>query len=182
MTSDLVLNETTDSTPTVESKMMASFRIDRDDWKRFGELAKRERLTVTQLITDYVEKCLDADRSMYGVSMSNDTYNVGTRPDNVSIESSVSMSNDDVLKLIDERVSIAVSTLSLSNQPTKESIENAVLDVIGELTIPTMETVRAEIESSIVPLETSIEELETYVKSQIEAMRDAKKFQAIAVR
>jgi hypothetical protein len=47
--------------PTVEDKMIASFRIDRDDWNRFGLLVKRERLNATQVMTEYIQKCLNAE-------------------------------------------------------------------------------------------------------------------------
>jgi hypothetical protein len=65
-----------------ENKMMASFRVDREDWGKFGALAKGERLTVTQLLTDYIDWCLVAGKSMYGVRIVPDgnTYQVSTAP------------------------------------------------------------------------------------------------------
>ncbi len=53
--------------------MMASFRIDRDLYSKFGAIAKRERLTVTDVLTGYIQRCTDNDRTEYGVST--DTYN-----------------------------------------------------------------------------------------------------------
>jgi hypothetical protein len=170
MTKDSTGYETTNSTPTVENKMMASFRIDRDDWKRFGELAKRERLTVTQLITGYVEQCLEADRSAYGVKIENiDTYNT----DSTSINHSVSMSNDDVLKLIStgnddilkqtqELISTAVSIKSVQDE---RSIEDAVLEVIGALSIPTTEKLDLLITKALEPLRDEIGEFSEFAKN-----------------
>lgn len=135
MVSELHVDETTDSIPTVENKMMASFRIDRDDWQRFGLLAKRERLTVTQLLTEYIEKCLDADRSMYGVRIGNDDIlgngqYISTSNDEILslIDLKVSMNNDEILKQVESQVSIAISTLSGQDQ---QSIEMA-LDPLTE--------------------------------------------------
>jgi hypothetical protein len=51
---------------------MASFRIDKELWAKFGAIAKRERLTVTDVLTDYIQRCTDNDRTDYGVNTSND--------------------------------------------------------------------------------------------------------------
>jgi hypothetical protein len=49
-------------------KTMASFRIYEDLWEKFGELAKRERLTATQALTEYIERCLGGNSIDGGVS------------------------------------------------------------------------------------------------------------------
>jgi hypothetical protein len=68
---------------------MASFRIDKELWAKFGAIAKRERLTVTDVLTDYIQRCTDNDRTDYGINTSNDdlviTSNYG---------------NDDVLTMV----------------------------------------------------------------------------------
>jgi hypothetical protein len=76
---------------TEENKMMASFRVDREDWGRFGALAKGERLTVTQLLTDYIDWCLAAGKSMYGVRIVPDgnTYQVSTAPTPEGIQAAI---------------------------------------------------------------------------------------------
>jgi hypothetical protein len=51
---------------------MASFRIDRDLWAKFGAIAKRERLTVTDVLTDYIQRCTDNDKTEYAVNTGND--------------------------------------------------------------------------------------------------------------
>jgi hypothetical protein len=133
MSDDLVVTETMDSTPKVDNKMMASFRIDRDAWKRFGEMARRERLTVTELITDYVEKCLAAERSWYGVEMGTDEMSIdrsdtsiGTGDDSVlkQVEALISTSKDEILMLVEEKISIAISTLSLSHRSDTRQSQN----------------------------------------------------------
>jgi hypothetical protein len=165
MSDDLVETGTIDSTPKVDNKMMASFRIDREDWKRFGELGKRERLTVTELITDYVEKCLAADRSWYGVEISTDK-------DDVSIGHShiISTGNDDVLKQVEEMIGThkdeiltmvreEISTLSVSSVPDSnafpltQSIES-IREAVSELEAYTMGNFR-EVQTAIRKLEES---------------------------
>ena len=76
---------------TEENKMMASFRVDREDWGKFGALAKGERLTVTQLLTDYIDWCLAAGKSMYGVRIVPDgnTYQVSTAPTPEGIQAAI---------------------------------------------------------------------------------------------
>jgi hypothetical protein len=97
MTNDLKSDETGISTPQSEV-MMASFRIDRQLWAKFGAIAKRERLTATDVLTDYIQRCTDNDKTEYAVS----------------IDSANSISTDtyDTDKLNDA-VMMAVSTLSL---------------------------------------------------------------------
>ena len=50
-----------------DGKTVASFRVDMATWKRFGELAKRERLNATQILIDYIDKCILLGHSMYEV-------------------------------------------------------------------------------------------------------------------
>jgi hypothetical protein len=85
-----------EGTPTVEDKMMASFRIDRDEWNRFGLLAKRERLNATQVLTEYIQKCLNADRTYFDSKIGIDESSTDNEL--------VSICTDDVLKLIDKRI------------------------------------------------------------------------------
>jgi biotin operon repressor len=119
------------STPTVEDKMMASFRIDRDEWNRFGLLAKRERLNATQVLTDYIQKCLDADRTYFERQMSTDNSSTDNE--------SVSICNDDVLKLIDERISTNISTLSVQKEG---QIDRLVSTAISTRLVPIQDEVK----------------------------------------
>lgn len=97
MGNDLSSVESADSTPQ-SAIMMASFRIDREMWAKFGAIAKRERLTATDVLTDYIQRCTDNDKTEYAVS-------IGT-------DDSISTDTYDTDKLNDA-VMMAVSTLSL---------------------------------------------------------------------
>ncbi len=80
---------------------MASFRIDKELWAKFGAIAKRERLTVTDVLTDYIQRCTDNDRTEYAVNTSNDNVLI-TGNDNINnavmtVINTLSLpSNDDV--------------------------------------------------------------------------------------
>jgi hypothetical protein len=52
-----------------------------------------------------------------------------------------------------------------------KAVRNELLELIPSGT-PTLETIKAEINSSIAPIENSISELETYTQSQFAAVRD----------
>ena len=167
MTDDLDLTETVDITPAIEDKMMASFRVERDEWNRFGLLAKRERLNATQVLTEYIQKCLDADRTYFGSRMSTDGSSIDAK--------SVSTNNDEILKLVDERISTAISTLSLQtpdqhismgNDEILSLIDSKISTAISTLSIPTTNDVSTAISTAIstalVPLQDEIEQLKKF--------------------
>ena len=119
MSEDLTKYETGNTTPT-DGKMMASFRIDRELWAKFGKLVKGERLTATDVLTEYIQRCTDNDKSQYDV--------------NTSTDNGVSIDTYDTDKLNDA-VMTAISTLSL---PRKD-------DVITMISTE-LESLKAEIE------------------------------------
>jgi hypothetical protein len=86
----------------IDTKTMASFRIEREDWQAFGALAKKERLTVTQVLTDYIERCLAIGRSMYGVSINPDT--VGSSLDPLPIDGNLHSAINGRLTAIEHRL------------------------------------------------------------------------------
>jgi hypothetical protein len=45
-------------------KMMASFRIDRELWTLFGQIAKSRRMTATEVLTAYISGVVSHDSSM----------------------------------------------------------------------------------------------------------------------
>lgn len=100
---DLNSDETV-NTPQASTMMMASFRIDREVWSAFGAIAKRERLTVTDVLTAYIQKCTDKDGTEYGVmigtdaSASTDTYD--TDKFNDAVMTAVSTAFDQLTKKI----------------------------------------------------------------------------------
>jgi hypothetical protein len=57
---------------TDDSMRMASFRIDREMWAKFSAIAKRERLTATDVLTQYISVCIGNDKTEYDVHTSND--------------------------------------------------------------------------------------------------------------
>jgi hypothetical protein len=120
-----------EGTPTVEDKMMASFRIDRDDWNRFGLLAKRERLNATQVLTEYIQKCLNADQTYFDSRMSNDKSSTDNE--------SVSINTDNVLKLIEERISTEIGTLSVQKEG---QIDRLVSTAVSTALVPIQDEVK----------------------------------------
>ena len=164
MTNDLNSEGTGMSTPQTSVMMMASFRIDREVWAKFGAIAKRERLNATEVLTEYIQRCTDNDRTEYAVridtdtSTSTDTYD--TDKFNEAVMTAVLTlslcSHDDVSKRIDDAIDNRVSPL----------IEAATLELVKTSTVEQL--VKVDIE----PLTNSIVELETYTQSQFKAVRD----------
>ena len=182
MTDDLNVDGTVDNTPAIEDKMMASFRVDRDEWNRFGLLAKRERLNATQVLTEYIQKCLDADRTYFGSRMSTDGSSIDSKL--------VSINNDEVLKLVDERISTAISTLSLQTPDlnlstgkdeifalinskistaistmslsTESQVDSLVSTAISTLSLSMANGVSTAISTALVPLQVEIEQLKKF--------------------
>jgi biotin operon repressor len=143
MTIDL---EMVEGAPTVEDKMMASFRIDRDDWNRFGLLAKRERLNATQVLTEYIQKCLNADWTYFDRRISTEESSTD--------DESVSIHTDDVLKLIDERINTAIDTLSVLSE---KQIDRLVSTAVSTTLVPIQDEVKV--------LKEELSELKKFVNS-----------------
>jgi hypothetical protein len=97
---------------------MASFRIERDLWAKFGAIAKRERLTVTDVLTDYIQRCTDNDRTEYAVNTSNDNSVINHNYDNDKLDSTVitgiNTRIDDVVSKLDEVGSLSAEVKSLN--------------------------------------------------------------------
>jgi hypothetical protein len=97
---------------------MASFRIERDLWAKFGAIAKRERLTVTDVLTDYIQRCTDNDRTEYAVNTNNDDSVINHNYDNDKLDGSViteiNTRIDDVISKLDEVGSLSAEVKSLS--------------------------------------------------------------------
>ncbi|WP_157260074.1 hypothetical protein [Chamaesiphon minutus] len=112
---------------TDDSMRMASFRIDREMWAKFSAIAKRERLTATDALTGYIQRCIDNDKTEYGVNTSNDEA-VSTGID----------SNDKLT----ETIITAMGTMSL---PTREDVMTMVKTAIDTSVSGEFETFRAEL-------------------------------------
>ena len=134
MVDDLIITETGIATPTEENKMMASFRIDRELWAKFGKLAKSERLTATDILTDYIQRCTENYKSHYAVRI--DTYDtdklnniVITMVDTavkVSLQSSVRVMIESALEPITEQVKEIKSFTQTQLQSIRDEFEKAL--------------------------------------------------------
>lgn len=147
---------------------MASFRIDKELWAKFGAIAKRERLTVTDVLTDYIQRCTDNDRTDYAVNTGNDDAVNISNYDNDIVMTMVNTAIDNrVLPLIQSATARWIVADELLKTPS--STDASVLE----------ELVRVNIE----PLADRLAELEAYTQSQFAAVREElKKPLAIAAR
>jgi hypothetical protein len=150
MTIDLKSDETGISTPQSDV-MMASFRIDRQLWAKFGAIAKRERLTATDVLTDYIQRCTDKDKTEYAVSINTDIL--------------ISTDTYDTDKLNDA-VMMAVSTLSLLS---KDDVSTMISTAQGEFNTEWVET-NSKISTERERLNVVNRELAS-LKAEIEALK-----------
>ena len=138
MSNDLTSIEMETTILAEENKMMASFRIDRELWAKFGKLAKSERLTATDILTDYIQRCADNDKSQYAVRMN--TYETDNLNDivttmvdtaiEVSLQLSVRVMIESALKPITAQVeevkSFTQSQLQLVRDEFEQALSNRV--------------------------------------------------------
>jgi hypothetical protein len=158
MTDDLTVEGTGISTPQSEM-MMASFRVDRELWTKFGAIAKRERLTATDVLTDYIQRCTDNDKTEYAVSINTDTI--------ISTDTYVSDKLNDAVMMI-------ISTMSL---PSKDDISTMISTAIDKAlsvkpSTPDNSAIKSLVQAQIEPLADLLTELETYTQSQFKAVRE----------
>jgi hypothetical protein len=126
---DLSSVESGNSTPQ-SSIMMASFRIDREMWAKFGAIAKRERLTATDVLTDYIQRCTDNNKTEYAVSIdpansiSTDTYDTDNLNDAVMMAVSALsvLSKDDVSTMISTKLVGLKTDLSILEELNKKTL------------------------------------------------------------
>jgi hypothetical protein len=151
MSDELTSNETGNTTPTEDNKMMASFRIDRELWAKFGKLAKSERLTATDVLTEYIQRCTDNDKTNYAVNTSTDeTVSTGTYDDT----------------RLNDAVMTAIGTLSL---PDRDAV---MMMVSTAIEASLQSSVRVMIESALEPITEQVTEFESFTQSQLQAVRD----------
>jgi hypothetical protein len=150
-----------------EEKMMVSFRIDREDWNRFGELAKMERLTATQILVDYVKRCLERGKSQYGVRDDSETFTISTGNDDViqaiaparayaiassrtyAIESQVSTHHDTVLTMVEEKISTCHDTVLTMVEEKVRTCHDTVLTMVEEKVRTCHDTVLTMVEEKV---------------------------------
>ncbi len=153
MSNDLIITETGNTTPIEENKMMASFRIDRELWAKFGKLAKSERLTATDILTDYIQRCTDNEMSQYAVRMN--TYETDKL-------------NDVVTTMVDTAIE---ASLQLSVQVMiKSALEpiTAQVEEVKRFTQAQLQVVRDEFEQALSDRTMSIEQRGKLVEETIE--------------
>jgi protein involved in ribonucleotide reduction len=171
MTNDLKFDDTA-IVSTQSDVMMASFRIDRQLWVKFGAIAKRERLTATDVLTDYIQRCTDKDKTEYAVSIdteaviSTDTYNTDKLNDAVMMAVSTMslLSKDDVSMMISMMISKAQDEFNTEWVETnsKISTERERLNIVNR----ELASLKAEIE----PITKTITELETRTRERFEKL------------
>lgn len=115
--------------------MMASFRVDRELWAKFGAIAKRERLTATDVLTDYIQRCTDNDKTEYAVSIGKD----------ILLSADTDRLNDAVMT--------AISTLSLLNK------DDVMMIVSTAMKTSLQSSVQAMIESALEPINEQVVEV-----------------------
>lgn len=152
MNDDLITTETGNTTSTEDNKMMASFRIDRELWAKFGKLVKSERLTATDVLTDYIQRCTDDNKSQYAINpstykvVSTDTYDTDKLNDTVimmvntaieaSLQSSVQIMIESALEPITEQVKEVKSFTQSQLQAVRNEFEKALSNCILSIEHP----------------------------------------------
>jgi hypothetical protein len=175
---------------TKNNKPILSILIDEDKRVKFADLAKRNNLSMSYLVNKAIDRMLETDsidihRDSIVASVGNyvDSSAGGmTRTDIEELVKSsiVSMDIERLVKsYVDSHNSSVVSTDDVKQLITASA--NELLELIPS-DIPTLETIKAEINLSIAPIENSIAELETYTQSQLAAVRDELKKPLAIVR
>ena len=125
---------------------MASFRIDRDLWAKFGAIAKRERLTVTDVLTDYIQRCTDNDRTEYAVNTGNDDTVITSNYNNDAVMTMVNTAIDNrVLPLIESHAERLVE-LEAYTQSQFETVREELKKLTERVVLPTTDSL-AQIQS-----------------------------------
>jgi hypothetical protein len=165
---------------TKNNKPILSILIDEDKRVKFADLAKRNNLSMSYLVNQAIDRMLETD----SIDIHRDSIvsSVGNYVDSsvggmtrTDIEESIKLSivSMDIERLVKSYVD-GHNFSVVSTDDVKQLIAasaNELLELIPS-DIPTLETIKAEINLSIAPIENSIVELETYTQSQFKALRD----------
>jgi hypothetical protein len=177
MNDDLITAETGDTTLTEDNKMMASFRIDRELWAKFGKLAKSERLTATDVLTDYIQRCTDNDKSEYAINV--DAYDTDKLNETVtmrvsaaieaSLRSSVQVMIESALEPITEQIEEVISSTQSQLQVVRNEIEKALNRILSieQRGLAEVKTIEDRVNTPPIEILTTSEEkaIETTLKS-----------------
>lgn len=162
------------------SKPILSVLIEEEKRTKFADLARRHSLSMGYLVNKAIDRMLETDSiDIYGES-------TPTSAGNYVDSSAGGMNRTDIEELIKSSiVSIDIERLVKSYVDSHNSSLVSVDDVKQLITasanellelipsdIPTLETIKAEINLSIAPHADRLAELETYTQSQLAAVRD----------
>jgi hypothetical protein len=178
MNDDLTTAETGNTTPIEDNKMMASFRIDRDLWVKFGKLAKSERLTATDVLTDYIQRCTDNDKSEYAINV--DAYDTDKLNETVtmmvsaaieaSLRSSVQVMIESALEPITEQIEEVISSTQSQLQVVRNEMEkalNRILSIEQQETLAEVITIEEQVNTP--PIEVSTTSTEKAVENALKS-------------
>ena len=156
---------------TKNSKPILSILIDEGKRAKFADLARRNSLSMSYLVNQAIDRMLETDSIDSSVGTS-----VGTSAGS-SIEA---MAIEELVKSYVDTYNSSV----VSMDEVKRLIASSKNELLGLIpsAVPTLETIKAEINSSIAPIEVSIGELEASTQSQFEAMREELKKPLAIVR
>jgi hypothetical protein len=113
-----------DTSIVIDTKMMASFRIERADWERFGLMVKGERLTATQVLTDYIEQCLSAGNSFYRANPARTSTNEEFTAEQVRslINEAVNPLITDILNLQSQLADLSIGVGATKNNSKSKAV------------------------------------------------------------
>lgn len=172
--------------------VLGTFRVEKELWNKFQGLAKSSGSNASQAIVGFIQACIDGnvDGSIDIKNYTNIKPKQKTEADNIDVVIDTYLDKNldtyihsyldkNIDQLIGERLDknlnklkFEVATLSDSNKKTllelsyqRGDIESLKTSSASTSDIPTLETIRAEINSAI-------GEVETYAESQFAKMRE----------
>ena len=146
---------------TKNNKPILSILIDDDKRVKFADLARRNSLSMSYLVNQAIDRMLETD----SIDIHRDS--IVTSVNSKYVDSSVvGMTRTDIEELI--KSSIVATDIE---RLVKSYVDSHSSSVVAT-DVPTIETIKAEIEHSIAPIKYSMAELETYTCSQFETVRE----------
>jgi hypothetical protein len=162
------------------SKPILSVLIEEEKRTKFADLARRHSLSMGYLVNKAIDRMLETDSiDIYGESTPTSAGNYvdssvgGMNRTDIEELIKSSIVSTDIERLVKSYVDSHNSSL-VSVDDVKQLITasaNELLELIPS-DIPTLETIKAEINLSIAPHADRLAELETYTQSQLAAVRD----------
>jgi hypothetical protein len=174
---------------TDDNMRMASFRIDKDLWAKFSAIAKRERYTVTEALTDYIQLCTDNDKLELSSNTSNDIVDndrvvVGNNDINTAIDKALSvrldvLTHQDVVKIAQATIDNSIAFEKLCDEAgvikLAEKIVNSAFNPLNQHLAklpPDTSAIDDLVKAQVEPIADLLSELETYTQNQFKAVRE----------